>query len=313
MTKHLRLAVSALVAIQLAACISPPKSPLPDVDQQSLAVERQHMAQAALNSWNTESARLYTIREKLWLTATQRGECPKTGPDRGALLQTVADLPSGLHDEVISAGLRSGGLYVAAVAPGSPAALSDVQAGDRIVAVSRDHIAVHDALPGGWQDAAEISLDLSNANGDRTVSIGSRSLCNVDVVLDNSHDIWANYDGSRIYVSQGMLQALPDDASLAFVLAHELIHFTAKHTGLASIFNAAGSRDQEREADLMGIRLVAHAGYDLTQVATIWDRLALLDPNRIGFDFLADHPLRAERKLRLQAAIAAIQAEKNQS
>ena len=305
---HLHLAVIATGL--LASCAQAPH--FAPVDDAAFTAERKNMVRVALASWDAEQARLNGIRLRLWQTAVARGQCKATQPGRGAVLETVADLPDGLRAETQDTGYRTAGLYVAAVAPGSPAAVAGLQAGEHIVAAGGDHAPAQTALPPEWNSAEDISLDVVGPGGSRTVHIGSVPLCAVDVVLEESHDLVAYYDGGRIHVSQGMVQALPDDPSLAFVIAHELGHATAKHTLMAHFFDPAGSRDQEREADLLGVRLVAYAGYDLGHLADIWDRLAQLDPNRISPTWLSDHPLRAERKLRMQAAIAALASERAQ-
>ncbi len=209
------------------------------------------MAHLALASWDAEQARLYAIRARLWQAAVARGQCEVTQPDRGVVLESATDLPDGLRTEVVDSGYRVAGLYVAVVVPGSPAASAGLQKGERIAAAGRDHVQVQETLPRGWRDAEELSLDVAGPNGTRTVQIGSMKLCAVDVVLDESHGLNAYYDGSRIHVSQGMVQALPDDAGLAFVLAHELGHVTARHVLMAHFFDPVGSRDQEREADCL--------------------------------------------------------------
>jgi hypothetical protein len=310
MNAALRLTASCLTAILLAGCAT--TRDFPAVEQQALAAERQHIAQVALSSWEAQRIRLYSVREKLWQTATQRGECGKTQPDRGILLESIGDLPSALRKETLETGLREQdqGLTILAVIPDAPATLAGLRAGDRLIAAGASHAAVHDELPAGWFDTADLALDIKNSDGNQTVRVGSRSLCAYDIRLENTHAIDAGFDGSTIHISQGMLQALPDDASLAFVLAHELGHAASGHSSLTSMLNPVASRNQEREADLIGIRLTAHAGYDLATVASIWDRLAQLDPNRVGPAWLNNHPSDAERKLRLQAAIAELQAEK---
>ncbi len=99
--------------------------------------------------------------------------------------------------------------------------------------------------------------------------------------------------GGFVYISRGLLTLASTEAEVASVLAHELGHVNARHsaerisqsqlaqlgigilgiaTGSAAAANAAGqaaglaiqsySRDQELEADKLGIRYMAQAGYD---------------------------------------------------
>ena len=84
--------------------------------------------------------------------------------------------------------------------------------------------------------------------------------------------------GGTIYVSRGLLVLSNSEDELANVLAHEILHASARHAAarqamaggvnpFAMVFTspaylAAYSRNQEREADRGGQRLAAAAGYD---------------------------------------------------
>ncbi len=141
--------------------------------------------------------------------------------------------------------------------------------------------------------------------------------------------------GGYVYVTRGLLALADDEAELAGVLAHEIGHVTARHSaerygqataariaqvGLGIVFgnaaaNAAGtiggialksfSREQEHEADLLGIRYLARAGYDPTAMATFLEnlladsRLAAVMAGREGkaddFNIMQTHPRTADR------------------
>lgn len=104
--------------------------------------------------------------------------------------------------------------------------------------------------------------------------------------------------GGYVYVTRGILAVANDEAELAGVLGHEIGHITARHqasrysqgvlttlgatligaaVGDANITRALGvgnnlymssySRDQESEADLLGIRYLNRAGYDTMAVS----------------------------------------------
>jgi predicted Zn-dependent protease len=99
----------------------------------------------------------------------------------------------------------------------------------------------------------------------------------------------------------GLLLRVENEAQLAAVLGHELGHYMRRHTleqlrdararsafaTFISVFGLAGmavqlatlagsfafSRDQEREADAIGLRLMTDAGYDPREAAEIWENL----------------------------------------
>jgi hypothetical protein len=271
----------------LGACALP--QPSAPIDVGVLDAERHRMAAMALASWSQEAGRVFQVAYRLSATAHDQGLCERARPERGALLLGPDQLPGSLADEVRHAGLLDHRLIVAAVAAGSPAAIA------------------------GWR-AGELMSDAPGQPGSSTErvsmnAVGSRSVCDVEVVMDPAHDLYAQGTGfGTIHVSQGMVQALQDDDSLAFVIGHELGHLVHGDTAAYRWMDAPASRDQERQADLFGIRLAASAGFQVANARDVWDRLARIDPDHVGQNMLRDHPLRAERNLRLQQALANLAA-----
>jgi predicted Zn-dependent protease len=149
--------------------------------------------------------------------------------------------------------------------------------------------------------------------------------------------------GGYVYVSRGLLALAGDEAELAGVLAHEIGHVSARH-GAQRISNTvlaelglgllglltdseelAGiaqkgalavlqsySREQEYEADLLGVRYLSRAGFDPEAMASFLAKLRAhseLEATIAGqtggdrFDIFATHPRTAERVRRaIQAA-----------
>jgi predicted Zn-dependent protease len=143
--------------------------------------------------------------------------------------------------------------------------------------------------------------------------------------------------GGYVYVTRGLMEAANDEAELAGVIAHEIGHITARHSaeryshgvltslGALAIATAASSpqmanamgagtdlytraysRGQESEADALGIRYLAKAGYDPAAMARFLETLGRIDEleNRAagrpaGEDgasgYLATHPATADR------------------
>ena len=144
--------------------------------------------------------------------------------------------------------------------------------------------------------------------------------------------------GGKIVVYEGLLPVTQDEASLAIVLGHEIAHAVAKHSAEQmskkirqsygtqigsqilgaiagqSIGDLAGavaqqgfsfanlrySRDNETEADHIGLIFAAMAGYNPQMAVPFWKRMAALSGNSNQSDMFSDHPSDAKR-------IAAIQ------
>lgn len=157
--------------------------------------------------------------------------------------------------------------------------------------------------------------------------------------------------GGYVYISRGLLAIASNEAELAGVLAHELGHVVARHSaerqGAAQIANigvligaigaqalglpggdvaqlgqtVAGfaissySRDQESEADLLGVRYMSRAGYDpdamVTFLATLREQsqleaeMAGKSPDSVDArNMSATHPRTIDRVRAAQTAAA---------
>lgn len=138
--------------------------------------------------------------------------------------------------------------------------------------------------------------------------------------------------GGKIVVYEGLLPYTQNEASLAIVLGHEIAHAVAKHSaeqltkqmnqqmgtnilgtvlnstvgsgvgdvaaqvagGYFSFRNLKYSRDNESEADYMGLIFAAMAGYDPANAVTFWKRMAA-GTNSNTSEILSDHPSDARR------------------
>jgi len=121
--------------------------------------------------------------------------------------------------------------------------------------------------------------------------------------------------GGHIYVSRGLLALINDVDELACVLGHEIVHAARRHAaqqqavaryqGSFSLPSsraanmAAYSRDMEREADMLGQRLCAAAGYDPMAMSTFLRSLDQRERLLIGAPrvptFFDTHPGSRER------------------
>ncbi|MBN2233178.1 MAG: M48 family metalloprotease [Deltaproteobacteria bacterium] len=134
--------------------------------------------------------------------------------------------------------------------------------------------------------------------------------------------------GGYVYLTRGILAEFTDEAQLAAVIGHELGHVNARHnmkrlqtalgmniltaavgaaTGSSAWQQVSGtllglvgqkySRDHEREADALGTRYTARAGYDPRAMSGFLDRLDELHNDDPGLlqALSASHPLTAER------------------
>ena len=146
--------------------------------------------------------------------------------------------------------------------------------------------------------------------------------------------------GGKIMVYSGLVEQLHlSDAELAAVLGHEISHALREHTrervsrayaqqaALLGIALAVGagpgsldlansvaqvtfelphSRSQEAEADVMGLELMARAGYDPHAAVTLWTKMMAANKGG-GSQFLSTHPSSANRIAEIERHIPEVE------
>ncbi len=156
--------------------------------------------------------------------------------------------------------------------------------------------------------------------------------------------------GGKTAAYTGLLKVCENEAALAAVMGHEIAHVTARHgaqrmtqqqaisigmqvaTGLAGpgremILGALGvgvqygiqlpfSRDNEAEADQIGLIYMARAGYDPNEAVRFWTRFSQMKQGAQPPELLSTHPADATRianlKRYLPRALAEYKNAKNQ-
>jgi len=143
----------------------------------------------------------------------------------------------------------------------------------------------------------------------------------VDVSVVNAFAV----PGGYLYFTRGILASLNSEAELAGVMGHEIGHITARHSasqyskaqltqlglGVGMIFAEkvpglselaqlgvgmlflSFSRDNERQADDLGVEYASKAGYDATQMASFFETLERMNPgsDRSGLpSWFSTHP-----------------------
>ena len=162
------------------------------------------------------------------------------------------------------------------------------------------------------------------------------------VSLVNSKEINAFcLPGGKIVVYTGILPIAENEAGLAVVMGHEMAHATLRHgservlqqqaantimTGVnfstadmdygqrQMILSALGagaqygyllpfSRDHESEADAIGLRYMALAGYDPQEAPRFWERMSSAGSGHSPPEFASTHPSHETRIQRLNAEL----------
>jgi predicted Zn-dependent protease len=194
---------------------------------------------------------------------------------------------------------------------------------------------------GGEFSVDETLTDYVNTVGQRIADVSDRDLDYEFVVLNNSvPNAWA-LPGGKIAVNRGLLNELNNEAELAAVLGHEVVHAAARHgaqaitrgtvlQGVLTVGAIAGrdneyadyivgagqlgaqliiqryGRDAEREADYYGIQYMVRAGYDPRAAVSLQETFVRLSEGRASgwLDGLfASHPPSQERVMNNQSLV----------
>jgi predicted Zn-dependent protease len=158
-----------------------------------------------------------------------------------------------------------------------------------------------------------------------------------EVNVQTSEDVNAYcMPGGKIMVYTGLINELkPTDAELAAVIGHEIAHALREHSrerlsrayaeqiALAGVMIATGadqsvmdlagqvsavtftlphSREQEAEADRIGLELMARAGYDPNSAVSLWIKMGKIASGGPP-EFLSTHPSGESRIRDLQSNV----------
>jgi predicted Zn-dependent protease len=214
---------------------------------------------------------------------------------------------------------------------------------------AEEHPKLLEAFGGAYDERAALTAYV-NELGQRLQGVSETPSPPFTFTIVNSDEINAfALPGGYVYVTRGLMALANSEAELAGVIAHEIGHVTARHTaqrynqavfaqlGAAVLSAATGSRavselarfgvaayvqgysrDQEHEADELGVRYLGRAGYDPRAMAVFLSkmgaqsRLAARIAGRQGVEaeasLFSSHPRTAERVARAAEAAQINQA-----
>lgn len=140
--------------------------------------------------------------------------------------------------------------------------------------------------------------------------------------------------GGYIYITTGLLRIMDNEAQLAGVLAHETAHVTQRHIvgqlqkqtatqlgislldrmtqlNLNNTISRIGqtllfqrfSRQDERQADIVGLQYMVDAGYNPQGMVQILNKLGQANPRGLSIPFLQSHPNSQQRSKEVAALI----------
>jgi hypothetical protein len=263
------------------------------------------------------------------LSAANADLCPAVRNSAGWLLHAAGQYSPELRPYAVARFGLDGDLPgLLAVPEGSAAALAGLRQGDLILGVDGETLTRGSDRRAAAFEGLEANiqrLDLALARGpvhlvvrrggeNRAVPLAPRRACGYDVQLDPSDDLNARADGKRLFITTAMAGFAATDDELAIVLGHELAHHVLGHRAwheaetrgretqtVPALSGAPGGR--ERQADRVGLYLVARAGFDSSVAPAFWRRFG-------DFDWTVRYPQWGHPSAEARArALEAVQAE----
>lgn len=232
------------------------------------------------------------------------------------------------------------------VHPRLPAGLVGLRIGDRLLKINNISIEGKDAiqamriLHGITSEKEPLHLLIERDALKRELTIHPVSACNYAIHLVNDDAVNAFADGSRVAITTGMMRFVNKDEELALVIGHEIAHNALGHidkklghilfgtlfdilaattlgVDTQGVFGRLGahvfSKEFEAEADYAGLYIVARAGYDITDAANFWRRMAMEYPAGVRKgDYFATHPSFPERFVLIEGTVREIEEKRKE-
>lgn len=334
MKRRLPPALMLIGALLLAGCA--PRSNFPAVDERLARAEARKQRVVAMKSVFRQDKRVWNISSRILIA--NAGLCGEKVTKHLGVKATTLEHFGPEWREIARTELGVGDhLTINHVAEGSPAQAAGLRVGDRILRLNGEALGTgRQALQKVAAEmrredlSADMTLTTESRGEQRSVIVKAAAACDYPVLLVRKDAVNAWADGTKIYITTGMLRFVENDEELALVIGHELAHNTRGHIEaklgnqligaiLGALVTAASgvdvtnigahagghafSQEFEAEADYVGVYHAGRAGYDLTEAASFWRRLAASHPAAIHLAG-STHPSTAKRFLAIEQAVA---------
>ena len=242
--------------------------------------------------------------------------------------------PAGLAMALASCQMATPDIQASAFQPSNkPITVDNVTANNKLAELARAQHPRILATYGGEYSDPKLERMVAKVVGSLT-TVSANPTQSYRITILNSPNVNAfALPGGYLYITRGLLALANDSAELAAVVAHEMGHVTANHglqrqqkeaeevlatkvvsdvlgdspTAKAALIRgklrmAQFSRNQELEADVIGIKSVGEAGYDpyaagrfLQSMSAYTDFRSISGATDASLDFLATHPNTPQR------------------
>ena len=180
----------------------------------------------------------------------------------------------------------------------------------------------------GFLSDSTPDADMPPTSAELRTVVPADTVCGYTLVAARAAELNGWADGTDVTVTSAMLRFVVDDDELAAMLAHDIAHNAMRHVQAQQKSAAAGgvsgivldisaaakdvnmpgpeasagspvfSPDFEREADYVGMYILARAGWPTEKAASLWRRVAEESPGDI--QYASTHPTTPDRIARLE-------------
>jgi hypothetical protein len=332
-----RLLAIALAGALLAGCATvEAQVVMPREDMDMMSREVAFETEVTLDMLREQDGRVAAIAYRL--NTANADLCPRTGPLTGMVLHDGLQYGVGIRPYAMGYFGLGGYPGILGVVPGGPADRAGLKAGDSLVAINGQ--ALPERVPPANDSRAPAYGDLQKAQqaltealakgpAELTIRRGGRDMpvrltpttgCAYEFQLIPSKELTASANGSIVFITTAMVRYAASDDDLAVVMGHEMAHNVMRHQSRIASGGLAGKllgnlgttpealQTIEREADYVGLYLMARAGYDVRGAQRFWRRFGAdyADARNAGWA----HPGSLQRSTVLGAAAAEIEGKR---
>lgn len=323
-----RLAPALVFVTTLAASVAASAS-AEEVEEAAMLPARSPQA-AELRALQQVDQRIADIS---WRLLSRAGDlCPGQGAALGISLHSLSQYTPATRPSARDAfGFFNTYPSILSAAKGSPAARAGLLPNDTVLAINgRDLSASSPSATAARYDQVDFAMrtledlpagtpaeiSVRRRGNPLIIKIVPATACKSRVELVPGPAVNGSANGSVAQISGGLAAWTRNDDELALVIAHEIAHNILGHqaeikrtgikTGLLGGLGRSGKRlrEMERDADSLGTRLAARAGFDYRIAPAFWERLG--KQSGLAAALATTHPTPATRRQSLEAVVAEI-------
>ena len=328
-----KLVTSALICVLSVSTGCAPTSQVPKIDPELAKAEAYKQRVAALRWRAEQSARVYDVAFRLMESNAELcGE--RLAYRAGVMFHTLENYEDDWHEPARDEFGVGEYPTILHTVPDSPARNAKLLLGDEVLkindmqlakGVSSTEVLVKQI---GESEGERVTLSIRRGNEEQDIAFEPIQACDYAVHILEDDTVNAYADGEQVFTTTGLIYFVDSDDELALVIGHELAHNTRGHidakrgnaligvlvgtliavtTGIYMVdpytllAAEAFSQRFEAEADYVGVYMTTRAGYDVSDAATFWRRMATIHPDAIHLPG-STHPSTATRFLAIESA-----------